>query len=199
MQVTRFNTFLVGIYLICFSDIGATKSNSKEMDRQTWISSYSLLTPDYGILSQADLAISADHYYLMPFDPFAGRGGAFWQCFPTKHVSLVHDTWKDNDPMGRSDIILTMCSFEIRTRNGDIWNDYLERRAHQHSYCLELSDNWKRLIHKEPFVCLHGEAAGIERKTIKGRSRTVRQWVWMSFKTRKGCHSYFVDDCVAAK
>lgn len=196
MQVSHRN---ISILALCFVFCPAISSNniySREIDRQTWCSSYSALTPHFGILSAADLALATDDYKLVPYDPIKGTGAAYWQCFPMREVSLNYDSWRDNDSMGRAEVVTTMCSFEIRTRFGRLWNDYLERRAHEVSYCHRLVNAWRTLTQGESYICLHGEAAGIDKRKVKETKKTIQKWVWKSFKTHKGCYSHFVSDCV---
>lgn len=107
MQINLGNVLIITLGLIGCLGL----AQEREIDREMWMSSYSVLTPHFGILSRADLAVAADGFTLVPYDSKKGVGAAHWQCFLTKHVSLVYDTWEDSNSMGRSGVAATMCSF----------------------------------------------------------------------------------------
>jgi len=155
---------------------------------------HSILTPHRGILSESDLALDAQTYTERPYNP-QEFGGSFWQCFPVKFVSVEIDRRRDTDPMGRSDVIVTMCDFLVRVRGKATWNEYWDRRGRPVVFCDDFMSAWRKLTHDERFVCLNGEAAGVETRNEKGVKRQIRGWVWNKFKTHKGCYSFFDDAC----
>lgn len=154
---------------------------------------FSLLTPHYGILTSSDFAWDTDAYEPRPYSP--NGLGAFWQCFPTQFVTAGYGTSRGADPMGRSDISVTMCDLEIRFRGPGIWSDYWDRRGRPLSFCKEFIKNWRALTQAEPHVCLHGEPSGLVEARIQGRNHPIRGWVWNKFKTRKGCYGAFSSSC----
>lgn len=155
---------------------------------------HSILTAHHGILSEADLVLDAQTYTVKPYNPNA-TGSAYWQCFPTAAVSVGYEKWRDNDAMGRADIIVTICSLDIQVHGKNLWSDYWDRRGHPEDFCKDLVGAWKELSRNEPFVCLNGEPAGVETKIVNGLKHQIRGWVWNKFKTRKGCYSYFEGAC----
>ena len=98
---TRAQIISTAVWLTsCFLPVAvfsvATEGHTKEAHP------HFLLTPHYGVLSVSDLK-----------KDILKNGNTFWQCFPTKSVSVNYDKWKDSDPLGRFDRIVTMCLFEI--------------------------------------------------------------------------------------
>ena len=156
---------------------------------------YSLLTPDFGILFEKDLKIGAGSYQNVPYDPRRTGGTSYWKCFPSTQVSFTYKTWRDADSMGPSDVIVTMCSFDIQVKDKDQRDDYSERRANQVRVCKDIDQNWKRLTLNEPHICLFGENGFLTEEVLDGTKRSVTNWTWKSLKTRKGCYAYFGDDC----
>ena len=54
---------------------------------------------------------------------------------------------------------------------------------------------WAELTHQEEFVCLSGLPVGKRRDESLGRKRIVTNWTWNKFQTKKGCFSYFENEC----
>ena len=134
------------------------------------------MTEDYGILSKEDLL----------YDIKLGIPNQ-WQCFPAKDITFNYDTWRDNDPMGRFDIIVTLCYFGIEVQTDKLSHVYIDRRARLVEFCEELHKEWKQLTLGESYLCLNGEPHGDEDKE--------KNWTWNKVKTLKGCLSLFEGDC----
>lgn len=189
--MTRF--YLLWSFLVS-SSLFAADQNTPSIN-QTLRERYphSLLTPDYGIVTEFDLADDARTYRMAPYDPQTSRQ-AYWRCVPTKEVSSLYETWRDSDPLGSKDSIITLCSLYTMVKSKDAWHLYHGRRAQPVEFCREYIKKWKALTKDEPVVCLSGDATGVETKKVKGVSRRIYSWVWNKFRTPKGCHSYF-DNC----
>ena len=154
---------------------------------------YSILTPHYGILSEVDLSQDARDFRRVPYGPHVT--GAFWQCFPTRDVTVGYDKMRAADSMGSKDVIVTMCDLEIKVRGKTTWSDYWGRRGYPLDICTGIEIAWKELTKNEKHVCFNGQPAGIETKLLRGKRRQIRGWVWNKFRTKKGCYSYFENEC----
>jgi len=152
-----------------------------------------ILTPHFGILSEVDLAKEARAFPNAKYGPDVT--GAFWQCFPTRDVLLRYDTRRTNDPMGSSKIIVTMCDIDIRVRGKTTWSDYWGRRGYRLELCQDIEGAWKKLTRNEKYVCFNGMPSGVEKRIVNGKERWIRGWVWNRFRTKKGCYSYFDEEC----
>ena len=153
---------------------------------------HSMLTPDYGIITDGDLAQENKHYNMRAY----GAGDysvAYWICVPTKSVKNIYETWRDSDPWsGSNKPIVTLCSLSTIINNKQVGiHKYYGRRAQYVSYCRDFVKKWKQLTRNEPIVCLSGEAGGTETELENGSSTTFKWWTWNKFRTRKGCYAYF--------
>ncbi len=140
-----------------------------------------LLTPHYGILSPEELQKDAQN-----------NGNSFWQCFPTKSVSVGYEKWKDSHPMGSSSQPVEMCVFGIKAKHDGVWSEFVGRRANELEVCTKLVTNWNRLTTGEQFVCINGEGMDFKKQA---HEKGLHSWTWLKLKTKKGCYAYFPDDC----
>lgn len=153
---------------------------------------YGLLTPDYNILSKKDLLEDIKEGNPRPYNFQEMQGGYYrWQCFPIKNIKPVHRTWRDNDPMGPSNIIVTLCDFEIIGTLGTVTHAYGLRRAKLLEFCQEFQKAWDQATKNESHICIQGEPQEPERKKVNGKTIEVKPWLWNKFKTKKGSHSFF--------
>jgi len=138
-----------------------------------------VVNPDYGILSVADKTRD-------------GSRPLGWRCFPIKDVQVKYRDWRDADPMGPYDVIVTMCDFEIFTESTIISNEYHGRRAKQVIYCNEFKAAWKKLTQDEKHICLDAEPSigGIQREG-RALKKLIMSWTWDKIKTKKGCYSFW--------
>lgn len=155
-----------------------------------------LLTGDYGIVTEQDLASEASVGNPRPFDPKESSHGYFrWQCFPVKAVKLKVRTWRADDSMGPSNVIVTMCDLETWVEHDGKLEIYIGRRAKEVSYCREYMANWKRLTRGEKMVCLSGDYGGIYPPERRDTPLPYQLWTWDQIKSKKGCYSYFDGRC----
>jgi hypothetical protein len=153
--------------------------------------SHGLLTDDYGILNEADLLYEIKTAKVTPYkmeehQPAYQR----WQCFETKKIKFLYNTWRDDySDFGRG---ATLCdySFEVNDDAG-VHHLYVARRAKEVVDCRALFREWKKLKKDSKYTCILGEPGSYENKE-KG-------WTWGKTKTKNGCMSYFVGECDSEK
>lgn len=147
-----------------------------------------LLTDDYGILTEEDLLFDISQGSSHPYNINEYQSGYYrWQCFPTKNVTFNFGKWRDNDPLGPSDIIVTLCFFGIKVKTDGLSHTYIDRRARRIEFCEGLQEKWKLLTANQDYVCINGEPDGLE--------GNEKSWTWNKVKTRRGCTSLFEGDC----
>src|SRR3990167_11387794 len=98
---------------------------------------------------------------------------------PVSEVSPRYRTWRGDDGMGPSDVIVTMCELEIRLKNKGELHIFCDRRAHEVSYCNEFMKSWRELTSKEKIVCLNGDSPLYYKDDEDGK---YILWTWNKFK-----------------
>ncbi len=147
-----------------------------------------LLTDDHSMLGKEDLLYDIKQGNPRPYNISELQSGYYrWQCFPTKNVIFKFDKWRDSDPLGPSDIIVTLCLFAIEVKTDGFSHVYLDRRARRIEFCEEFQKKWKLLTANQDYVCINGEPDGLVGKQ--------KSWTWNKVKTQKGCVSLFEGDC----
>jgi hypothetical protein len=164
---------IAGLLLtICNCETGANKLAYSNKKIET-------VNPDYGILPES----------------YRTRSGArplMWRCFPIKDVEVKYRTWRDADPMGPYDIIVTMCDFEIWTNSKPFQNVYHGRRGKPESYCKTFKAAWSKLAKGEEHICMDGETLTKGEPEEDEDSQKMRaSWTWDKIKTKKGCYSFW--------
>lgn len=149
-----------------------------------------LITPNYGIVTDDDLAYDASRQKIPPYAP--GTSSLYWQCLPAKQVRLKYQTSRGSDPMGLANVIVTMCEPEITVHRDGELHIYVDRRGHPVEHCHEMARQWHRLTKNESIVCLNGDGSNLMEDPKLGK---YFLWTWEKFKTRKGCYSYFGGTC----
>ena len=159
---------------------------------------HGMLTDDYGILTEHDLAkdlkgVKVTPYNENEFEPAYYR----WQCFPTSSIKPIHRKWQGEDPMGGVGVKVTLCDFEIVGKLGEMTHEYGLRRAKLLEFCVEFQNAWDKATNGEKYICVQGASMALEKKDINGKIQQIKSWIWNKFKTKKGCHSFFQyeDDC----
>ncbi len=148
---------------------------------------YALLTPDYGILSEVDLKKNEENALPVPFSE-SSRAYLYWQCFPTLQFKFLCDETGDFDHD------LSLARTIIRIAHGDKYDEYETRRAFSIRLCKNRVEKWKKMSHGETYACIAGKYVGREVGT-KNKAASGNGWIYDRFKTKKGCDSYFEDDC----
>src|SRR6185312_3878363 len=106
---------------------------------------YNLLTPAFNVVTEDDLAYDNYRREIGPYDPKASLSQLYWQCFPVDDVGAGFDAWVGPDGMGPTNAIYTMCSLKISARANHELQLFTDRRAHQIGFCLDFTNEWKRL------------------------------------------------------
>lgn len=175
INIRRLNSILFLMLLIFISPQGKTENFKKKYPAL-------LLNSDYGILSESDFKEAK-------FRPVK------WQCFLTKNVSVKYRKWRDSDPMGPSNVIVTMCDFEIWNKTVKPIQVFGGRRAKEVSYCDEFKEAFRKITRGEKYLCVRGEPIDVKVESVDEKKRPVRSWIWDRIKSKKGCYEYFGGDC----
>lgn len=138
-----------------------------------------MVHPDYGILPES-------------YRTRSGMRPLMWRCFPTKDVEVKYRTWRDADPMGPYDVIVTMCDFEMFVKSNSIFHVYHGRRGKQVIYCDEFKAAWSKLTQGEEHICMDGETLTKgEPEEDEDSKKMLVSWTWDKIKTKKGCYSFW--------
>ena len=161
---------------------------------------YTLLTNDYSILNDNDLAAFTWEGTAKPFSAEAARGEYnIWQCFSRKNVMVtLSDTGRSSDEMGWKNNVAYL---EIHV----FTDKYMESKAdikHVYEMRTNLSivdyqkrfNKWLKLMKGEKYVCLAGHFVDGEKELRNGKTWITYGWIFEKLKTKKGCDSYF-DSC----
>lgn len=154
---------------------------------------YQILTDDYGILNENDLA---GYVWKMNPAPFKGKfsGLNYWQCFPRENISLVLlDTGSSTEDFNYKDNIGDM---QIRVWvKKNVSHEYAMRRAWTVGEFQKDFNRWRKLMKGEKYVCLGGHFVDYEKTKDHGVAVETYGWIFDKIKTKKGCYSYFDGDC----
>lgn len=158
---------------------------------------YTLITDDYGILNQNDLSTYTGR--ITKVAPFSGSEREFslsyWQCFPRDHISItLEDMGYSTEDFGWNDSLANL-KITAMAKPG-IFHEYT-MRAVIPTYLYEKKFHlWRNLMKKENYVCLGGEFGDRKNKTREdGMKQEIYSWTFDKIKTKKGCDSFFDDDC----
>ena len=179
--------FLI-LLVLAFSRTWAISANINKEYR------YTLLTEDYDILTDNDLAAYTWGMPPRPFDGEESGGYNYWQCFPREHISMTLEDfgyssedieWKDT----LSDITL------LASNKPGVFHEYTMRHIHPTSFYEKKFHLWRKLMKGEKYVCLAGSYGSIEKRTQDGNTQEIHYWTFDKIKTKKGCDSNFMGDC----
>ncbi len=138
-----------------------------------------IVNPDYGILSES-------------YRTRSGMRPLMWRCFSIKDVEVKYRTWRDADPLGPYDVIVTMCDFEMFVKSNSISHIYHGRRGKPVIYCDEFKAAWNKLTKGEEHICMDGETLTKGEPKEDGDSKKmVVSWTWDKITTKKGCYSFW--------
>jgi len=185
--------YLIFILLICLSfpyQAEAIDAHAKQKYP------YILLTDDYGILNENDLASFT--WGVAPYKPFVPSfkeiyAMNYWQCFKREEVTIRLDDMgypsEDVDPED------TYGNLSIIVNANDCTHRYGMRRAWPVNNYLKEFNHWHKLLKNQKYVCIAGTFANFEEKIVNGEKHKFYQWQFDRIKTKKGCDSYFKGDC----
>lgn len=157
---------------------------------------YQLLTEDYGILNEKDLAIYGSGTPATP-RPFCEKNinsNNYWQCFPRDNISIIfRDTGSSSEDFGWRDTIAEL-EIKIWIKHG-VYHEYGMSRVETFSDYQKILNRWHYLMKKEKYVCLAGHFVDKNTRIENGISQEVHEWIFDKIKTKKGCNSYFSNSC----
>ncbi len=150
---------------------------------------FGLIGDDYGILNEEDLAINTCNVtQSVPFSLDGDTVFPYWRCYSTKDASLRCDD-PDYDEDEKSMMVILV--LEIRSKK-DGSHDYLPRRAIRLESCKYFQERFNKMTQDESHFCVSGEFW----EKHSGDTETAEMiWSFDKFKTKKGCVSYFSDEC----
>ncbi len=169
----------------------ATSYYTKIQERSDFLQKnypFTLLGEDYGLLTDDDLAISSCVAKSEPFSVRNFTPHPYWQCFSTQNADFICD-------VGETDENGVTAILAIVLKKDGIIHEYLSRRAISLEVCKEFASEWRRLTEQQEYVCISGQFIN----PSKGESdANTLSWIFESYKTAKGCDSYFEGGCSLA-
>lgn len=168
-----YKLILVSLLLVvCSCKTSANKPNPPGKKIET-------VNPDYGILPES-------------YRSRSGTRPLMWRCYPIKDVEVKYHSWRAADGMGRSDLIVNMCDFEIFVNSKTYQNVYSGRRAKQDVYCKEFRTAWEKLTRDEYHICIDGITLTKGEPELDADSKKmIVSWTWDKIKTKKGCYGFW--------
>ena len=159
---------------------------------------YSLLTDDYGILSENDLGAFAWGLKPKKFTSAEGTTGPYnyWQCFPREQVMVtLSDTGHSSDELGWKENVAyleidVLSNKDIRD-NEEIKHTYEMRANWTITGYQKRFNKWLKLMEGEKYVCLAGHFVDLEKEVHNGKTWITYGRIFEKIKTKKGCDSYF--------
>jgi hypothetical protein len=153
---------------------------------------YPLLTKDYGILNEQDLACYAHGKPPRPFNLENSGGYNYWQCFPRDKVSItLEDYGYSTEDVGWED---TLSDLTIRIYvTPRIIHEYQMRRPWPVSEYLPRFKLWHKLMAGQKYVCFAGSFGDKKIKIEEAIPREIYYWTFEKIKTKKGKDSYLWD------
>lgn len=184
------------LFFLLASAVTFAKTGNSPLVNETLRKKYphSLITPDYGIVTEQDLAWDHKRYRITtPYNPYDPNASwvAHWQCVPTNDVTNRYTSHYDIDKIEG-----LLCLMDTTVKMKGSIHKYIIRRALPIAFCREYIKNWNKITRNEPIVCFGAEGGNFYEFDKNGVP--VFLWVWNKFRTKKGCYAYF-DDCEPSK
>jgi hypothetical protein len=159
---------------------------------------YGLLSDDFGIMSETDLAVDTWRGTPHPYEEKGFNGGyPYWSCFPTRRTSTSYESWRAADPMGRADKVVTMCALDFVAETESEIHRFVGRRAYRVEQCRYFTAEWKRITRGQSYVCFNAYGGEAEPRKTWVEVKAEKIWTWDRIKTKRGCMSYFEGECDA--
>lgn len=184
----KFRTTFLILLVLTFSRTWAISTNiNKEY-------LYTLLTEDYGILSDNDLAAYTWGKSPRSFDGKWSGSHNYWQCFPRDKISVtLEDLGHSSEDVGWKDTLANLTITVYATPN--VIHEYSMNDLYLTSIYEKHFNLWHKIMKGEKYVCLAGNFVDIEKKTEDGKTKEIYGWIFDKIKTKKGCDSNFMGDC----
>ncbi len=146
---------------------------------------FSIIGDDYSLLTEDDLAASSCVARAEPFSLHELTAHPYWQCFSLMGSAFECDEREPNED-GPSAILAI-----VLKKHGAI-HEYLSRRAIPLEDCKAFAAEWVRLTAQQSHVCASGQFINPRDEALDKKDRA---WIFESYKTAKGCDSYFEGGC----
>jgi hypothetical protein len=163
-----------------------TFANALNQERENLNTSNGLIGDDFGVLRSEDIAINDCQAEPVPFSNDS-TAYQYWQCFEISKSKLYCDGDKF-DEAEKTRVTIMVISGE---KEGQL-HEYISGRPIPLSTCRAYSDDWRRLLRGEKYLCVSGSF--IDRDKNESLRETTH-WIFDRFKTRQGCKSYFLGGC----
>jgi hypothetical protein len=146
---------------------------------------FGLIGDDFGILTEADLAINA---CIAPPLPFSQNSTAYpyWKCYSSK------DSYFECDASYSELNKETTAILAIGFHEAHQASEYLSPRGVPIEDCISFKKDWQRISKNQKHVCMSG---ALIRSVTAQNGKKNEFWIFESFKTAKGCVSYFKGGC----
>ncbi|MDP3705136.1 MAG: hypothetical protein Q8R24_04410 [Legionellaceae bacterium] len=156
--------------------------------------SHVLLTQDYGILNENDLAAYTWNNNPPLFSEKNPKNYNYWQCFPRDHVSItLIDKGFSAEEIGNTENYGDLF-IKAWSENG-ILHEYSMRRLQEVSEQQKIFMQWQKLMKGEKYVCLAGLSGDFEKSMKDNKEYVTYFWTFDKIKTKKGCDSFFLNQC----
>lgn len=156
---------------------------------------YVLLTNDYGILNENDLASHTWGVQSTPFTISVKKGYAlnYWQCFPRENVTVTLEAMGNSASELCGDTYADL-TITVGVGHGVVHEYYMRRAWGLENYHLAFNQ-WLKLMKSEKYVCLAGLFSGREEYISNNKKWIKYHWTFDKIKTKKGCDSFFGGRC----
>lgn len=150
---------------------------------------FGLLTDAYDVLNEMDLMINTCIAKPTPFSaddtisPYP-----YWQCFEVENSKMNCERGKYD----RDEKALMAMLVVIGERDGER-HEFISRRPISLRSCELYQKDWQKLTQNEKYVCVSGSDHSMKIQDEK----PVWIWIFGRYKTKKGCDSYFADECTS--
>ena len=144
---------------------------------------YPLLTNDYGILNEQDLARYAYGIPPRPFNLKDSGAYNYWQCFPRNKVSItLTDFCCSTEDVGWKDTISEKIRIYVTPT---IIHEYQMRRPWPFSEDLPRFKLWHKLMSDQKYVCFAGSFGDKKVVIEEAIPREIYYWTFEKLKTKK--------------
>lgn len=154
---------------------------------------FTLLTNDYGILNDHDLSFYLSYMHPASHFPKRGSNCIYWQCFPRENISITLEDYGEFVEEFKKDTVGEL-NIEVMAKPG-VFHHYCLRRAWVVNDLQKEFIHWRKLMHKEKYVCLAGEFVDRTQTIENGTKNDVSLWGFEQLKTKKGCVGYLGSSC----
>lgn len=175
------------VIILLIGNISSAKDHQSHLQKLKREFPYGLVTDDFGILNRKDLKINACIANPVPFtDENMYSPYPRWQCFDGQKIKMTCERGKYDQ---HAKLVMSMLVISSE-RDGEI-HEYISRRPIALISCRLYKKDWLKLTKNQKHICVSGHAIF---KEIE-RSEAKWTWIWGRYKTKKGCDSYFADEC----